>query len=59
MAHFFLQAPDHFTVEMALRWGQVRGFGGSEVLASAVAATRLGRSFEHENFWQTVLHFKS
>ncbi len=57
MAHIVLQAPDHFTVEMALRWGQVRGLGGSEVLASAVVATRLGRSFEHENFWQTVLHF--
>jgi hypothetical protein len=57
MAHLFLQAPDHFTVEMALRWGQVRGLGGSEVLASAVAATRLGRSFEHEDFWQTALHF--
>jgi hypothetical protein len=57
MAHHFLQASDHFTVEMALRWGQVRGLGGSEVLASAVASTRLGRSFEHEEFWQTVLHF--
>jgi PcfJ-like protein len=57
MAHLFLQAPDHFKVEMALRWGQVRGLGGSEVLARAVAATRLGRSFEHEDFWQTVLHF--
>ena len=57
MAHLFLQAPDHFTVEMALRWGQVRGLGGCEVLAGAVAATRLGRSFEHEDFWQTVLHF--
>jgi len=57
MAYHFMQAPDHFTVEMALRWGQVRGLGGSEVLASAVAATRLGRLFEHEDFWKTVLHF--
>jgi hypothetical protein len=57
MAHLFLQAPDHSTVEMALRWGQVRGLGGSEALASAVAASRLGRSFENEEFWQTVLHF--
>ena len=57
MAHRFLQAPDHFTVEMALRWGQVRGLGGSEVLARAVSGTRLGRSFEHEDFWQTVVHF--
>ena len=57
MAHRSLQAPDHFTVEMALRWGQVRGLGGSEVLARAVSGTRLGRSFEHEDFWQTVVHF--
>jgi len=57
MAHHFMQAPAHFTVEMALRWGQVRGLGGSAVLASAVAVTRLGRLFEHEDFWKTVLHF--
>jgi hypothetical protein len=57
MAHHFVQAPDHFTVAAALRWGQVRGLGGSERLAHAVAATRLGQSFEHEDFWKTVLHF--
>ena len=51
MAHEFLQAPDHFTVEAALRWGQVRGLGGSKELALAIAATRLGRSFESEDFW--------
>jgi PcfJ-like protein len=57
MAHEFLQAPDHFTVEEALRWGQVRGLGGSKELALAIAATRLGRSFESEDFWATVVHF--
>ena len=57
MAHHVLQASDHFTVEMALRWGQVRGLGGSEELARAVSGTRLGRSFEHEDFWKTVLQF--
>ena len=57
MAHEFLQAPDHFTVEAALRWGQVRGLGGSKELALAIAATRLGRSFEFEDFWATVVHF--
>ena len=57
MAHHFLQAPDHFTVETALRWGQVRGLGGSKELAHAVAATRLGYSFQSEDFWLTVLHF--
>ena len=57
MAHEFLQAPDHFTVEAALRWGQVRGLGGSKELALALTATRLGRSFESEDFWATVVHF--
>ena len=57
MAHHFLQAPDHLAVEAALRWGQVRGMGGSRPLALAVAATRLGRSFEAEDFWGTVVLF--
>jgi hypothetical protein len=57
MAHHFLQAPDHLAVEAALRWGQVRGLGGSRPLALAVAATRLGRSFEDEDFWGTVVQF--
>ena len=57
MAHHFLQAPDHFSVEAALRWGQVRGLGGSKELALAVAATLLGRSLESEGFWVTVVHF--
>jgi hypothetical protein len=55
MAHQWLQAPAHHTVEAALRWGQVRGLGGSRELALAVADTRLGGSFEHEDFWLTVV----
>jgi hypothetical protein len=57
MSHEFLQAPDHFTVEAALRWGQVRGLGGLKELALTISATRLGRSFESEDFWATVVHF--
>jgi hypothetical protein len=57
MAHLFCQAPDHFTVFAALRWAQVRGLGGDERLARAVVATRLGKAFRHEDFWETVLHF--
>ena len=57
MAHHFLQAPDHFSISEALRWGQVRGLGGSAGLARAVASTRLGRSFEAEDFWATVVIF--
>jgi hypothetical protein len=57
MAHEFALGPDHYAVDMALRWGQVRGLGGSKLLARAIVATRLGRSFEHEDFWRTVVHF--
>jgi hypothetical protein len=55
MAHFFSQVPDHYSVNRALRWAQVRGLGGSEKLARAVVESRLGWSFDHEDFWVTVV----
>lgn len=57
MAHHFLQAPDTSSIEAALRWSQIRGMGGDESLVRAVVGTRLGETFEHEEFWQTVLQF--
>lgn len=57
MAHEFMLAPADLTVEAALRWGQIRGLGGSERLARAVIGTRLGTSFQHDDFWVTVLQF--
>ena len=57
MAHHFLLAPDHYTVEEALRWGQVRGQEGDEVLVEALIATRLGRCFANEDFWSAVVHY--
>lgn len=57
MAHCFAEAPADFTVTEALRFGQVRGLGGDVQLAQAVSATRLGRGFEHDPFWRTVIQF--
>ncbi len=57
MAHYFMQAPADFTVEAALRWGQIHGLGGKERLARAIISTRLGTDFEHDDFWVTVLQF--
>ena len=57
MAHHFLAAPDGYTVEEALRWGQILGQKGSPDLVEAVIRTRLGRRFEDEAFWNTVLLF--
>ena len=57
MAHHFLEASAHCTIEEALRWGQVVGQGGDRCLAEAVIATRLGRSFACEEFWEKVILF--
>ena len=56
-AHCFLTAPDDLSIAHALRWGQVVGQGGSPTLARAVIATRLGQSFENEDFWSTAILF--
>jgi hypothetical protein len=57
MAHEFAHAPAHYPIEFALRWAQVRALGGSDVLARTIAGTRLGRTFDNEEFWLSVLHF--
>lgn len=57
MAHLFLQAPKYYNIEHALRWAQVTALGGSDDLVKAVYRTRLGKSFENEDFWFTVIQF--
>ena len=55
--HWLAEAPHHYAPTAGVRWAQVRGLGGDEPLARAVAATRLGRALENEDFWETVLRF--
>jgi hypothetical protein len=58
MMHEFLQAPNYITVHEALRYAQVKGFGGDERLAWYVNQTFLGRNqFLNDAFWQTVIQF--
>ncbi len=57
MAHHFMNAPDHYSVEEAFRWGQVLGYGGEPALVEAVISTRLGRRFDHETYWAKVIQF--
>jgi len=57
MAHEFCHAPAEFPISFALRWAQVRGLGGSDRLARAVAATRLSEEFTHEEFWTSTFQF--
>jgi hypothetical protein len=56
MAHEFAHAPAHYQIEFALRWAQLKGLGGSDELALAVASTRLGLDFRHDEFWTSVFH---
>lgn len=57
-AHYFLQAPEHYTIEMALRRAQALAFGNDELLAGRIACTGLSRNnFQHEAFWETVIQF--
>ncbi|MEO2003321.1 MAG: PcfJ domain-containing protein, partial [Candidatus Poribacteria bacterium] len=57
MAHLLMQAPRTYTIDQALRWTQVVGMGGSQELAEAVMHTRLGQSFDREDFWVSVVKF--
>jgi hypothetical protein len=57
MSRHFLQAPKDFLLEQALRWGQVLGLGGSPRLVRAILGSRLAASFEHNDFWTTVIRW--
>jgi hypothetical protein len=57
-AHYFLQAPASYTIEMALRRAQALSFGTDELVAERIAHSSLSRNnFEHEDFWETVIQF--
>lgn len=59
MAHHFLKAPKHYTIEEALRWGQVHALDGDRYLADALRETRLTRTFNNDDFWLNVIRFFS
>jgi hypothetical protein len=56
-AHEFMLAPDDYTIEHALRWGQMRALNGNRRMIDAICGTRLGRQFAHNDFWVSVLRF--
>ena len=57
MEHHVRQAPDHYTVAQALRYGETRGLGGRGELAREVASGWLGRRIDHSDFWRSVILF--
>lgn len=57
MEHHARQAPEHYSVVQALRYGETRGLGGSHKFACEVASSRLGSDAANAPFWRTVLRF--
>ncbi|MCG9128048.1 PcfJ domain-containing protein [Candidatus Poribacteria bacterium] len=57
MAHHFLLAPKQYSVEEAIRWGQVQALGGDKRLIDAIRETHLIRDFSNDEFWLSVIRF--
>jgi len=57
MAHFFCQAPNHYKVNEAIRYGQVLCLGGNQTLVDAMCETRLCKEYSNEEFWESVIRW--
>jgi hypothetical protein len=57
MAHYFMEAPESYSIEGAIRWGQVHALGGDQRLVEALMGTRLAADFHDDDFWLTVIRF--
>lgn len=54
-AHWVMQSPESYSVTQALRYGQIMGLQEDKRLVEAVLATKLGREFQNEEFWMSVI----
>jgi hypothetical protein len=58
MAHHMMQAPPNYTIDAALRWGQIHALGGDQRTVGGVVSTFLAQGyFEHNEFWTSVIRF--
>lgn len=57
MAHLFLSAPDHYSINGAIRWAQILAVGGDKRIADAICETRLRDTFVDDEFWLIVFRF--
>lgn len=57
MAHQFLMAPKQYSVEEAIRWGQVHALGGDKRLMDALRGTHIIPDFSNDVFWLSVIRF--
>lgn len=57
MAHHMMQAPNDYDILAAIRWGQIHALGGDERLVRSILASRIGTSFNNNDFWVTVIQW--
>lgn len=57
MAHQFLLAPKNLSIKQAFRHSQIIGLGGNDRISKACMETHLGRRFENDDFWVSVIRF--
>ena len=57
MAHEFRNTPGSYEVNKAIRRAQALGFGADAQRAEAIAWSLLSESFQHEDFYSTVVQF--
>lgn len=56
MGHYFIQASADLSINAALRWAQVKGWGGNDELAKRIAYSWIAtKPFEDENFWDSFI----
>jgi hypothetical protein len=54
-AHLLMNAPESYSVTQALRYGQIMGIMEDKRLVEAILGTKLGREFQNEEFWMSVI----
>jgi hypothetical protein len=58
MAHFMMQAPKDYSVDAAIRWGQIHALGGNERNVRGLRGSFLCQGdFTNDAFWQSVFRF--
>lgn len=57
IAHLFMQAPQSYTIENALLYGQILSLGGDQRTVEGVLGTRLNGNLQQNEFWQSVFRF--
>ena len=53
----FLRAPDDFDIPSAFRWAAIIDLGGDERLVRSILGTRIGTTFDFEDFYSSVFRF--